>query len=88
VLVRPEQLRLLPADTAGGVPARVAEVSFYGHDAAVHLDLLPSGPRVVARIVGMDAPAPDDLVTIAARGSATVYRTSEPAPAPAPDLAT
>ncbi|MDQ1629016.1 MAG: iron(III) transport system ATP-binding protein [Actinomycetota bacterium] len=76
VLVRPEQLEILPEGATGGVPARVAEVSFYGHDAAVHLDLLPHGPRVVARIVGMDAPPPATLVSVMARGRATVYATS------------
>ncbi len=56
-----------------GVPARVVEVSFYGHDAAVHLDLMPDGPRVVARVVGAAAPAPGDAVTLTTHGAVAVY---------------
>ncbi len=55
VLVRPEQIRLDDPDT-GTTKARVVEVSFYGHDAAVRLELLPDGPALVARIPGLDAP--------------------------------
>ena len=75
VLVRPEQLHLRPVNgvAGAGVPARVVEVSFYGHDAAVHLDLLPDGPRVVARVVGAAAPVPGDVVTLTTHGPVTVY---------------
>jgi iron(III) transport system ATP-binding protein len=48
-------------------------VSFYGHDAAVHLDLMPNGPRVVARVVGAAAPAPGDAVTLTTHGTVAVY---------------
>ena len=80
VLVRPEQLHLRPANgVAGdGIPARVVEVSFYGHDAAVHLDLMPDGPRVVARVVGAAAPLPGDAVTLTTHGPVTVYPEQSP----------
>jgi iron(III) transport system ATP-binding protein len=39
VLVRPEQLLLRDADTAGGAPAVVDEVHYYGHDALAKLRL-------------------------------------------------
>ena len=51
--MRPEQLRV--DGSVGSVEGRVGEVSFYGHDAAVHIDLLPDGPSVVARLAGLDA---------------------------------
>ena len=35
---------------------RRARSSFYGHDAAVRLRLLPDGPALVARIAGLDSP--------------------------------
>ena len=54
VLVRPEQLRL--DGSVDSVEGLVGEVSFYGHDAAVRVDLLPDGPSVVARVTGLDAP--------------------------------
>ncbi|GLZ28547.1 ABC transporter [Lentzea sp. NBRC 105346] len=72
VLIRPEQI-LLRGD-GSGVPARVEEVSFYGHDAAVRLTLLPDGPRVVARITGeRDLPAPGQQVGLVVTGDALAY---------------
>jgi iron(III) transport system ATP-binding protein len=73
ILVRPEQLHLHTDRPELGVPARVVDVSYYGHDAAVRLDLLPSGPQVVARIIGADAPPPASLVQVTTWGSVAVY---------------
>ncbi|HZI98300.1 MAG TPA: ABC transporter ATP-binding protein [Actinomycetales bacterium] len=67
VVVRPEQVQLLPA--TDGVPARVVDTVFYGHDASVHLEVtaddgttlavlsrpqgdLPAADRVGLRVVG------------------------------------
>jgi iron(III) transport system ATP-binding protein len=70
VLLRPEQLRLSDS-TAAGVPATVAEVTFYGHDAAVHLDVTgDDGPvRLTARVIGHPTPAPGDRVSVSAVGT-------------------
>jgi iron(III) transport system ATP-binding protein len=57
VVVRPEQITM-SAPRDGLVTARVADVTFYGHDTAVHLEVLPSGPAVVARISGCRCPQP------------------------------
>ncbi|MGZ4637747.1 MAG: ABC transporter ATP-binding protein [Actinomycetes bacterium] len=73
ILVRPEQLHLHTGSTDLGVPARVGDVSYYGHDAAVRLELLPSGPQGVARIIGADVPALSSVVQVSTWGSATVY---------------
>jgi iron(III) transport system ATP-binding protein len=72
LLVRPEQIRL-HADEGRGVAARVAEVSFYGHDAAVQLDLVPAGQRVVARVFGRAVPAVGTAVRIDVEGPVTVF---------------
>ncbi|QIK75560.1 ABC transporter ATP-binding protein [Nocardioides piscis] len=64
VVVRPEQLALVHE----GAPARVVDVSFYGHDAAVQLEL-PDGQRVVARGPGLDAPQAGSEVRIAIQGA-------------------
>jgi len=72
LLIRPEQLRL-GAASSSGVPARVAEVSFYGHDAAVQLDLAGSGERVVARVFGRAVPAAGSAVTVVVDGPVTVF---------------
>lgn len=72
VLVRPEQIAIVGSKT-GGVGARVCDVSYYGHDTAVHLDLLPGGPEVVARIAGRDVPDRGAFVTLEVRGPVTVF---------------
>ena len=71
VLVRPEQIAV--SDAAGSVKAQVSDVSYYGHDTAVHLDLLPDGPPVVARLSGRDVPARGDLVSLAVDSPVTVF---------------
>ena len=68
MLLRPEQIVLGPAGdsgdsggpatpAAGGVEAKVRDVSYFGHDAAVRLELV-GGPRCVARIAGHPSPSP------------------------------
>ena len=44
------------APTARGVEARVRDVSYFGHDAAVRLELVPGGTEVLARVAGHDRP--------------------------------
>jgi iron(III) transport system ATP-binding protein len=75
-LIRPEQVELRADGSLGGVPARVVEVSYFGHDAAVRLDLMaatPAAPQIVARVIGGDAPAPGSVVHLAVRGCVPVY---------------
>jgi iron(III) transport system ATP-binding protein len=72
VLIRPEQIEIR-ADGADGVAARVAEVSYFGHDAAVRLDVMDGGPRVLARVPGATAPAPGSRVRLVVRGAVGVY---------------
>jgi len=72
VLIRPEQIAIAPSNS-GGIEARVSDVSYYGHDTAVHLDLLPDGPDVVARIAGRNAPDRGAFVTLEVAGSVTVF---------------
>ncbi len=63
VVVRPEQVTIRP-----GHGARVGDVSFYGHDAAVRLELLPDGPSLVARVPGLSAPDPGTEVGVGLAG--------------------
>jgi len=75
VLVRPEQIGI--GDVAsGGVEARVSDVSYYGHDTAVHLDLVPDGPSVIARTAGRGVPARGAVVSLAVSGPVTVFELS------------
>jgi iron(III) transport system ATP-binding protein len=73
VLVRPEQVRLDGAAGDARVEARVAEVSFYGHDAACRLDLQPDGPSLLARIIGLEAPAIGSIVKVDVAGSVVAF---------------
>jgi iron(III) transport system ATP-binding protein len=84
-LIRPEQVELRPDASLGGVPARVVEVSYFGHDAAVRLDLLvgtPGTPQIVARVIGGDTPTPGAEVHLAVRGCVPVYELDAPPPVP------
>ena len=73
MLVRPEQVRLDGAATGAVVEARVTEVSFYGHDAACRLDLQPDGPSLVARIIGLEAPAIGSIVKVGVAGGVVAF---------------
>jgi iron(III) transport system ATP-binding protein len=71
VLVRPEQVVLNAGDQA--VKARVDEVSYYGHDAAVLLTVLPNGPTLVARVNGADVPEAGATVTVSVSGPVVAF---------------
>jgi len=88
VLVRPEQIVLTPAGhrrtapaAPGAVPlvpgdgptATVREVSYFGHDCAVRLQLAGTGEQVTSRMVGEDAPATGEVVVLRVRGPVSVY---------------
>jgi iron(III) transport system ATP-binding protein len=72
LMVRPEQIELAGSSKAG-VDARVLEVSFFGHDAAVHLQILSSGRLVTARVSGSSVPATDALVHVSVTGPVAAY---------------
>jgi iron(III) transport system ATP-binding protein len=71
VLLRPEQLVL--SAHGPGVEARVRDVSYFGHDAAVRLELLPGGTQVLARVAGHDRPEPGTVVRLSVAGDALAY---------------
>lgn len=72
VLIRPEQIQVGEGGE-DGVEARVSEVSFYGHDAALRLDLLPTGPHVVARTMGSAVPSTGAIVRLRVTGSVRLF---------------
>ena len=71
ILLRPEQLVLRAS--GDGVRARVRDVSYFGHDAAVRLELLPGGTEVLARVAGHDRPVPGSVVHLVVTGEALAY---------------
>jgi iron(III) transport system ATP-binding protein len=76
VLLRPEALRLLPADAHddngdSGQPAAVEAVEYYGHDAVYHVRV-DGGPPLRARTLATPAFQQGDQVTLTYTGGPTV----------------
>ncbi|QBX56270.1 ABC transporter ATP-binding protein [Nocardioides seonyuensis] len=69
LVLRPDQVVLVD----DGVEAEVAEVSFYGHDAAVRLSLVGQHTALVARVPGPTAPTVGDVVRVGVRGAVHAY---------------
>ncbi len=70
VLVRPEQLRL-SAPGNGGLPARVHQVIFHGHDATVVLDR--DGHLLRCRVTSAQDVQVGDAVSVTVHGSVRFY---------------
>jgi iron(III) transport system ATP-binding protein len=78
VMIRPEQLTLTRPG-AGELDAVVRGVAYFGHDAVVELD--PAGdtsggePRDLlrSRVLGVDAPAPGELVGVSVAGRVRAF---------------
>jgi iron(III) transport system ATP-binding protein len=71
--LRPEQLHLDPA----GVDGRVADITYYGHDAMITVNVVRPGGGVVPvrwRTVGGRVPAQGEAVRLGVTGGVRVYR--------------
>ena len=79
VLLRPEQLRLLPADAPDSVPGTVTQLDFHGHDTVVTVDTPASGPLTV-RCAGAAALPPGAPVALRATGPVTGWTPAGDAP--------
>ncbi|MGI4856805.1 MAG: ABC transporter ATP-binding protein [Janthinobacterium lividum] len=76
VMVRPEQIRVLPAGVAplpGAVAAHVEKRTFYGHDASIDLRLLAGGDTVRIRVVGYRSPQVGEQVMLSVEGEVQAY---------------
>jgi iron(III) transport system ATP-binding protein len=74
VLVRPEQITLDPACETAGIRAKVCDMTFYGHDTQVRLQLAGDPPvAVIARVNGQTALRPGDAVAVAVAGDVVAY---------------
>jgi iron(III) transport system ATP-binding protein len=81
VMIRPEQIDVRPADEAdGGCPARIASISYYGHDASLRLLLAeqPAVPVLLARVGGAQALAlrTDGAVRLLVKGPVVAFPVS------------
>ncbi len=76
VLIRPEQIRLVPPGESADALARVNGVTFYGHDASVSLVLceVAGAPELSARVAGHMCPRIGEEVGIRVEGPVTVFR--------------
>jgi iron(III) transport system ATP-binding protein len=72
LLVRPEQIELVGSSRVGA-EARVVDVSYFGHDAAVRLQVLASGRLVTARVSGTSVPMPHTVVQVCVTGRVAAY---------------
>lgn len=78
VMIRPEQIDVRPGDeAAGGCPARIASISYYGHDASLRLLLTdqPALPPLLARVGGAQALAlrTDGAVSLLVKGPVVAF---------------
>ncbi|WP_344814351.1 TOBE domain-containing protein, partial [Microlunatus aurantiacus] len=78
IILRPEQIRLTPPEldgTATGSPATgvVRSVDYYGHDALIELELLPTSDRVQARLTGTPVPATGTRAALHVHGPAQPF---------------
>jgi iron(III) transport system ATP-binding protein len=79
VMIRPEQLTLTRAG-AGELDAVVRDVAYFGHDAVVELDVArldvadgESQEPLRSRVLGVDAPAPGELVGVRVVGPVRAF---------------
>jgi len=80
VLIRPEQIRLLPQGLSDGVRGQVSGVTFYGHDAIVELALPHGGGGTIpVRVLGHAVPMPGEAVGVAVDGDVVTYPSGAPA---------
>jgi len=80
VLLRPEQLRLLPADAEDALPGTVTQHDFHGHDTVVTVATTACGPLTVRCAGAADLP-PGTPVTLRATGPVTGWAAGEQAAA-------
>lgn len=78
VLVRPEQIEARTKNAVpagGGIPAHVEERSFFGHDAVLRVHTAGGDPatRLLVRVTGPGAPAPDTDVLLVVRGQVMAW---------------
>jgi iron(III) transport system ATP-binding protein len=77
IILRPEQIQLsLHSDGAALGSAAIGvvrSVDYYGHDALVELELLPSAVRVQARLMGTPLPLPGSRAGLVVQGAARAF---------------
>jgi iron(III) transport system ATP-binding protein len=83
VLVRPEQLEVRPSDAdhnGAGVPARVVDRAFFGHDAVLRVvpSVLADRDPLLVRVTGPGAPLPGAEVLLSVRTPVMAWPAPDP----------
>lgn len=78
ILVRPEQIEARPTNAVpagGGVPARVTERLFFGHDAVLRVSTASGQPAegLLVRVTGPGGPGPGEEVRLIVRGKVMAW---------------
>lgn len=74
LMIRPEQIRLLPETTEGSISAQVGAVQYFGHDALVALRLAdPSAPLIIARAFSHVLPCAASRIGLVVDGAVTAF---------------
>ncbi|MGH7049106.1 MAG: ABC transporter ATP-binding protein [Acetobacteraceae bacterium] len=75
VMIRPEQIRLVPSGEFADAHARVSGITYYGHDASVSLVLsgVAESPELLARVAGHMCPRVGEEVGIRVEGAVTAF---------------
>jgi len=79
ILLRPEWIVPRPdllAHAAAGADARVAAISYAGHDAMITADLV-AGPSIVMRMAAVELPRVGDHLRLAVQRPGLAYPTGE-----------
>ena len=76
VVLRPEQLRLLPAGTAGGTPGEVVGGEYYGHDALVRVRIAGDDHPLEVQVRTLGEIPERGAVLVGVRGPARFYPSS------------
>ncbi|HEX7388670.1 MAG TPA: ABC transporter ATP-binding protein [Acidiphilium sp.] len=85
VMIRPEQIRLVPEATEGSIPARIGVTHYFGHDALVELHLADAGvPLLLSRTYSHALPQAAGPIGLVVEGAVIAFSdTAFPVPAAA-----
>ena len=73
VMLRPEQLRLLPPDAAEGTPGRVVGGEYFGHDALVRVEVADGDGPVVVQVRTLGVVPERGAVRVGVTGAARFF---------------
>jgi iron(III) transport system ATP-binding protein len=75
VLLRPEQIRLVPVASVDAVTVRILDASFHGHDTvySVACDALGNETSLTVRVLGKSRFGPGDVVQLEVQGPVNIW---------------